>query len=59
MLETVLDILSWILLSVGGIFVFAGGLGALAHLFGQKRRGDIDVLDRETKDRVAYATSDE
>ena len=29
MLETVLDILSWILLSVGGIFVFAGGLGAL------------------------------
>ena len=29
MLETALDILSWILMSVGGIFVFAGGLGAL------------------------------
>ncbi len=29
MLETVLDILSWILMSLGGIFVFAGGLGAL------------------------------
>ena len=29
MLATALDILSWILLSVGGVFVFAGGLGAL------------------------------
>lgn len=29
MLETALDIVSWILLSVGGVFVFAGGLGAL------------------------------
>ena len=29
MLETVLDILSWILLTVGGVFVFAGGVGAL------------------------------
>ena len=29
MLETILDSLSWILLSVGGVFVFAGGLGAL------------------------------
>ena len=29
MLETVLDILSWLLLSLGGLFVFVGGIGAL------------------------------
>jgi len=29
MLETLLDVLSWLLLSVGGLFVFVGGLGAL------------------------------
>ncbi len=29
MLQLVLDILSWGLLSVGGLFVFIGGLGAL------------------------------
>ena len=29
MLHTILDILSWALLSVGGIFVFIGGIGAL------------------------------
>ena len=28
-LATVLDICSWVLLSVGGVFVFAGGVGAL------------------------------
>ena len=29
MLETLLDLLSWILLALGGLFVFVGGLGAL------------------------------
>ncbi len=29
MLETVLDIISWLLLVSGGVFVFIGGLGAL------------------------------
>ena len=29
MLETLLDILSWLLLSIGGLFVFVGGIGAL------------------------------
>ena len=29
MVETLLDIASWVLLCAGGIFVFAGGLGAL------------------------------
>ena len=29
MAATLLDILSWILLTVGGFFVFVGGLGAL------------------------------
>lgn len=29
MLQTLLDILSWLLLTTGGIFVFIGGLGAL------------------------------
>ena len=29
MLQSILDILSWALLSIGGIFVFIGGLGAL------------------------------
>ena len=29
MLETVLDIISWVLISIGAIFVFAGGVGAL------------------------------
>ncbi|HKJ53584.1 MAG TPA: monovalent cation/H(+) antiporter subunit G [Gammaproteobacteria bacterium] len=29
MLETLLDILSWLLLSAGGLFVFVGGVGAL------------------------------
>ena len=29
MLPTILDILSWALLSIGGVFVFIGGLGAL------------------------------
>ncbi len=28
-MDTLLDILSWLLLTTGGIFVFAGGLGAL------------------------------
>ena len=28
-MELILDIASWLLLSVGGIFVFIGGLGAL------------------------------
>ncbi len=28
-METVLDILSWLLLTTGGIFVFIGGIGAL------------------------------
>ena len=28
-MEIVLDILSWLLLTIGGIFVFIGGLGAL------------------------------
>ena len=29
MFATVLDILSWLLLSIGGLFVFVGGVGAL------------------------------
>lgn len=29
MLQTVLDIASWLLLTTGGVFVFIGGLGAL------------------------------
>ncbi len=29
MTETILDLLSWVLLSLGGFFVFVGGLGAL------------------------------
>lgn len=29
MFETLLDILSWLLLSIGGLFVFIGGIGAL------------------------------
>lgn len=29
MMDTLLDILSWLLLTTGGIFVFIGGLGAL------------------------------
>ena len=29
MLATLLDILSWLLLSIGGLFAFVGGLGAL------------------------------
>jgi multicomponent Na+:H+ antiporter subunit G len=29
MLETLLDILSWLLLAAGGLFVFVGGVGAL------------------------------
>ncbi len=28
-MDTVLDILSWLLLTTGGVFVFIGGLGAL------------------------------
>ena len=28
-LEAILDVISWVLLSVGGAFVFIGGLGAL------------------------------
>ena len=28
-METLLDILSWLLLTIGGIFVFIGGVGAL------------------------------
>jgi len=29
MLDTLLDILSWLLLSIGGLFVIVGGIGAL------------------------------
>ena len=29
MIDTVLDVLSWILLCLGGLFVLAGGIGAL------------------------------
>ena len=29
MLQTVLDLASWLLLTTGGVFVFIGGLGAL------------------------------
>lgn len=29
MVETLLDVLSWLLLLIGGLFVFVGGLGAL------------------------------
>ena len=29
MLATVLDLLSWVLLTIGGLFVFIGGLGAI------------------------------
>lgn len=29
MLETVIDAISWLMLTIGGVFVFIGGLGAL------------------------------
>lgn len=29
MVETLLDVLSWLMLLIGGLFVFVGGLGAL------------------------------